>query len=612
MIDISVVKFNEEEKREYEKLVLEKLRKGLSTNEISGQLNISCRSILRIVNRLKENGKITAEEINNLRNARKQREEDAINAIIIKGLREGKKYREIGAEVNIGEDGVSKIVKKLIAKSFITKEEIEDAKSKRKAREEAKLEETVYEYLKKGLNGKEIANELNIALETVYARISKLISDGKITREEIKKREKTRQKEKTEQGVKAEDKYKKTQMLYLLRKGETSRNIRKKLNIDAETFKRFKQELIKDGKINEYEIKEFLAKRKAKDDEMIVNLFLQGMSQNQIAKQLGQTQANIYLRLKRLEDEKKLSKAEIEEDLEEKKQNYANESVLTGLKQGKTIEKISMDSGISIWAVRKIKDNLLQDSIITQKEIDEARSQREPIKQKRRTIKNEKHDDNILQLLKMGFEQEQIAKILQIDVSYVRVRERSLIARKLLTRESIADSIEGREEKINKLKDQILDRIRNDKSQNDLTEFIGYYKAKLKLEDIKLDDVDILDKALTFDAKCLNLENINLVLRGYIKLDKIFLARQFIEMCLQIFKDDDEKRNTIIEAREKLDYYLKKQKVIKLISLGKYTEEDIAREVGLMTIDVIEIKREYNIAKQKDISEDERQNEEDR
>ena len=302
------IKFTEEEKSEYLKMILQALYEGKSYTEIAEHIGISATTVQRFKDKLIQNGEITQEQIKEARQMRKQdqKENNQDRQKILEGLREGKNIRQIANGVSVKECRVSQIIRELIKEGKITQEEIDETRKRLDTSEEEK--EIVYEFLMKKISMKEISRITGYNYEKVreikrtLAREGK-IDSGKYIPEIIPK----------DSGDDIDEDLKQS-IIELYLQGYTSLIICKKLNISSLVeFNRIREVLLKEGKITKEQIATARKEKAKQDEETVYRLLLKGYTQGDITREVEDMSIDKINRIRvKLEAEGRITKEDIE------------------------------------------------------------------------------------------------------------------------------------------------------------------------------------------------------------------------------------------------------------------------------------------------------------
>lgn len=178
--------------------VLRLLKKGLSSKLIIKELNITSQILRKVKKQLIKDNQITPKEIKKAQENKVKRDKRKILKLLLKGL----SIPEIVEQIEYAYyDYVQDLIKELKDEGKITDEEIKKARFERNQRE---IMEFVIEGFTKGLNQQEIADgyqekyEKTISRQSIGIYKKRIIDEGIKTEEEIEEAQKKRQIEKNE------------------------------------------------------------------------------------------------------------------------------------------------------------------------------------------------------------------------------------------------------------------------------------------------------------------------------------------------------------------------------------------------------------------------------
>ena len=235
---VSMNKKSKAKLRQIEEKILIYVREGYSQKEIGEKLGISQPTVSLKIKRLKEEGKITAEEIKDARSKKKNEEmeeskgnigvkvEDEKNEEILRLLREGYLQKEIGEKIGIHQSTVSLKIKRLKEEGRITKKEIEEANKNKAIKGKDKK---ILKMLREGYSINKIEKELGLYPITILSIIRELVKRGEITADEMIKIKSKKNRRNKNRDNKQEEKWKK----YL-------RNAKKIINLQSKWSNFFK------------------------------------------------------------------------------------------------------------------------------------------------------------------------------------------------------------------------------------------------------------------------------------------------------------------------------------------------------------------------------------
>ena len=199
---------------ELERKVLIGLKKGESQREIVdsfGEGEVSLQAVQTVIERLKEKGKITDEQIAIYKFEAEQGEKE-LQAFVLRGIKQGLSRVNMAKQDETGyftEARIKHAIRRMKAQGIITDKDLKQGKKarkkdiKNKAKEKRKtISKTVLTMLLDGASTEEIASALGYKEETARLKISELKKQGKITDEQIKSaRQKREESEKREKDV---------------------------------------------------------------------------------------------------------------------------------------------------------------------------------------------------------------------------------------------------------------------------------------------------------------------------------------------------------------------------------------------------------------------------
>lgn len=592
------IKFTEEEKSEYLKMILQALYEGKSYTEIAEHIGISATTVQRFKDKLIQNGEITQEQIKEARQMRKQdqKENNQDRQKILEGLREGKNIRQIANGVSVKECRVSQIIRELIKEGKITQEEIDETRKRLDTSEEEK--EIVYEFLMKKISMKEISRITGYNYEKVreikrtLAREGK-IDSGKYIPEIIPK----------DSGDDIDEDLKQS-IIELYLQGYTSLIICKKLNISSLVeFNRIREVLLKEGKITKEQIATARKEKAKQDEETVYRLLLKGYTQGDITREVEDMSIDKINRIRvKLEAEGRITKEDIERYKFENNEKKILEYVLRMLKQGYSHSEIAENdpngylTHSNIWRYKK---KLVEEGLITDEEIEKAKEKVKRMKAKKRKMESkEPFDERMVKLFKFGFTQEQIARILELNVGYVYKRREILILQKKLTKAEIKTARKFREDEADERRKRIQGPGEEKSKIKDVNTHIEYCKAQLKLGELYPKDIVLIIQAVQYTPELMTNSNINFVITAFTRNQEPIRAIKFLNICLNILdKDDTERRERLLRAKQEVELYMKRLEAQKLLNLKYYSIEDIAKTTGLRVGEVLKLQKSNNSSK---------------
>lgn len=596
------IKFTEEEKNEFFKIILQELYEGKSYVEIAEHIGIGSTTVQRFKDILIQNGEITQEQIKEARQRKRQeqKENSEDRQKILEGLRAGKNFREIAKGVSVKESRVGQIAKELVKEGKITQAQIDEARKRVDTSKQEKEEEKeiVYELLMKKISMKEIARitgysyEKILAIKKILAREGK-IDSGKYKPEIIPK----------DSGDDIDEELKQ-RIIELYLQGFTSMIICKKLNISSLVeFNRIKDALIREGRITKEQIATARREKAKQDEETVYRLLLKGYTQGDITREVEDMSIDKINRIRRkLAAEGRITKEEVERYKFENNEKENMQYVLRMLKQGysqREIAKSDPNGYLSNADVWRYKKKLVEEGLITDEEIEKAKQKVKPMKAKKRKMESkEPFDERIIKLFKFGFTQEQIAEILELNVGYVYSRRDILILQKRLTKDEIKTARKFREDEANERRKRIQWSEGEKSKIKETNKHIEYCKAELKLGELSKKDIVLIAQAVQYTPELMTNSNINFVVTAFIRNQEPVQALKFLNICLNILDEDDtERRERLLRAKQEVELYMKRLEAQKLLRLKYRSVEEIASITGLRVGEVLKLQKNNNSPK---------------
>ncbi len=485
---VYTINFSQEEKAEYLRAILELLNKGMYDTEVAERVGISVTSIKKFTQILIGEGKASKEQIEKKREERKSARKERELSELLESLEQGEGSKEIAEKLGWGESKVAKLKTELIKRGKITKEKIEEYKIQRQEREGTldaldSKKKKVLEGVSNGETYKEISDYSGVGEARIKAIVKELKDRGFITSEQIEEARRNRRsqnqsdnvQDEKRQGEKSEEKGKqakestrsdmvKLDILSLLQLGVPSRKICEILDISHKLFSDEKEALIKMGKISEEKVKQAQKDKQQKDKEAVYQGLRDGLTAQEILDGIRyQTTNYVHRTQEKLISEKRITKKEIDEAKLNRREKRKMQLVHQGLLQGLTRQEIvdSDEQGeLSLQMVATCQNKLIERGQITKDEIEKARDAREKIRQEATRNKYVgPHDDRIVQLFKLGFNGEQIAKAVGVGMSYISTRKKNLISKGKISADEIKLAIKSKQEKAEDRRKKIAEII---------------------------------------------------------------------------------------------------------------------------------------------------------
>ena len=268
-------------------------------------------------------------------------------------------------------------------------------------------------------------------------------------------------------------------------------------------------------------------------EEKILIYLREGYSQKEIGEKLGISQPTVSLKIKRLKEEGRITKKEIEEANKNKAIKGKDKKILKMLREGYSINKIEKELGLYPITILSIIRELVKRGEITADEM---------IKIKSKKNRRNKNRDN---------KQEEKWK------KYLRN------AKKIIN-------------------------LQSKWSNEFFQEFIKLARERQNNGKLKPEELDILGKALLIETQ--NMESIINVARLYLSLKKYRECYVFLNRSKDSVSSEDSEE--VIRVIDALKQGIKEHKAVSMLIKG-CNIEDIRKETGLRTIDILDLRNKY-------------------
>ena len=513
--------------------IFEYKRQGLSSIEIESkpEINVSKSTINNYVNEGIKYNLITQEEIDKVRHERerKTRIEDPVTVEILKGLKNGETYKSISRRVPMTDCQIKNVTVWLIEEKVITQEEIDSAKinpeKKPKTKEnntEVLEEQQIIDYLTLGYDNYDIRyRHPKLNNEVFLNMLDKILEEKKITKEEIKQyRQEKREKDKIE-------------ILKMLKKGITKKDIAKKLSITETKMVPYIREIKEEQNINDDDIQKWKDKletstknkRKAVFEALKLGLSVQETI-DRYPEQHFEKYSVTEIR-KNFINEGKISKEKIKEykKIKEKNENLYNnlteleKEVFKYLKQGFNINEIVEKTGKSKSYMFEIIDKIRKKGKKTNQQIKQYRAIRKKLQNSKKELETlEKKMKNaeisykdIVNYSKLCIMSGQNEKALSMIRNIENYKIKSLSEEKLENLSKIKKYLEY-VEKVNKSVQIIKKGNNNAEVINEVTglpeEYINILKIRLTKRNAHLLNINNREKIISLLLQFKNLKEL--------------------------------------------------------------------------------------------------------
>lgn len=598
--------------------VLQRLKEGKNMQEIGVELATSASTISRVRQQLIEDGLITLDEINKANKKISDRKD--LKANVLQGLKAGKLSSEISSELKIPPTTISRIKRELISEGLISEQEISYLQSKSlnerntstpspknaspKNTDSSGLsdeEKQVIALLLQGYSLFHISNTLNIDSFDLANIVNTLKKNRHITSAQINK---------ARSDFKQEEE---KQILTYLRRGYSQSEILGELSyLTSATLSRRVGALIASGQITKEQIEQYQYEASQGEKE-IMEFVLSKLRLGFTVKEIIEADENGFLTERRVRNttqklisqgfisSREIEKAKAKRTNSKRKQDYAtcDMQILDMLKQGKSPQEIAgsiaMGRDFVYSRIRVLKQSGKLSAF-----------RKEKIKKKRDSEKksvNYSEDYKIiLAMLKAGHSQKEIAVELGRSSHFVSDRVKELKESKIITSVQIREAAKCVKKSPEKRMDWHL-YLDNESLQREITHqniksliqeeglttftsisFIESCKKLFKTNTLSFEDITLLRNAVEYNLPSAN--NIGLMVRVYISFQQYTEAVKFLNGFIGDLEEDDPLIGMCRKARLSIIHLQKQQQAINLLKSGMPIQQ-VFPKVGLSESEVI-------------------------
>ena len=173
-----------------------------------------------------------------------------------------------------------------------------------------------------------------------------------------------------------------------------------------------------------------------------------------------------------------------------------------------------------------------------------------------------------------------------------------MILQKKLTKAEIKTARKFREDEADERRKRIQGPGEEKSKIKDVNTHIEYCKAQLKLGELYPKDIVLIIQAVQYTPELMTNSNINFVITAFNRNQEPIRAIKFLNICLNILdKDDTERRERLLRAKQEVELYMKRLEAQKLLNLKYYSIEDIAKTTGLRVGEVLKLQKSNNSSK---------------
>ena len=343
--------------------IIELFKHGKTHKEISEALDCTLSVVSQSIQKLKDNGFITDDIINE-----RKSNLATIYSELIDLFKQGKTYKQIGDELGLDKTTISQNIQELKIYGVINNDIINKRNFNITYLKEEKLlniDNQIIKLLKQGKTKIEIAETLGFTTIYISQKIKVLQETGKLS-EDIIKQNPTLAYLNNKKVIINDN-----EIIELFKQGKTQNEISNYFGCNSSTISLHIQKLKKAGMINDDIISERISNI-ASANRKLIELFEQGKTNNEISEALGYSPTIISQKIKNLKKAKAINNDTISKRkfnmtyLRKEKIPKIDNQIIKLLKQGKTITEIAKTLGLTIALIFKRIRILQKIGILTQ------------------------------------------------------------------------------------------------------------------------------------------------------------------------------------------------------------------------------------------------------
>ena len=552
--------------------IIELFKHGKTHKEISEALDCTLSVVSQSIQKLKDNGFITDDIINE-----RKSNLATIYSELIDLFKQGKTYKQIGDELGLDKTTISQNIQELKIYGVINNDIINKRNFNITYLKEEKLlniDNQIIKLLKQGKTKIEIAETLGFTTIYISQKIKVLQETGKLS-EDIIKQNPTLAYLNNKKVIINDN-----EIIELFKQGKTQNEISNCLGCNSSTISLHIQKLKKAGIINNDIISERISNI-ASANRQLIELFEQGKTYNEISEALGYPPTIISQKIKNLKKVKVINNDTISKRkfnmayLKKEKIPKIDNQIIKLLKQGKTITEISKTLGLTIALIFKRIRILQKIGILTQ-DIIEQNPDLAYLKKNKVTINDDsiseqknktylrkktlsKIDNQIIELLKQGKTIAEIADELFYSKSTISKKIKHLKASGILDSKEGNSNNQTDKTSLSKYikKANLISSLNSNYEHSFFSEAFKQAKSINDLGKLTLEDVDILAKALLIEPP--TLENVINISRLYINVKQYQKCIMFLKQSREFFNEEQKSKinellseiKTIIKSNQK-------------------------------------------------------------
>ncbi len=549
--------------------IIELFKQGKTHKEISKALACTLSVVSQSIQKLKDNGFITDDIINE-----RKSNLATIYSELIELFKQGKTYKQIGDELGLDKTTISQNIQELKIYGVINNDIINKRNfniTYLKEEKSLNINNQIIKLLKQGKTIREISEALNFTVAYMHYKINILQETGKLSEDIIEQNTTLAYPNRKKVTINDDE------IIELFKQGKTQNEISNCLGCNSSTISLHIQKLKKAGIINNDIISERISNI-ASANRQLIELFEQGKTYNEISEALGYPPTIISQKIKNLKKVKVINNDTISKRkfnmayLRKEKIPKIDNQIIKLLKQGKTITEISKTLGLTIALIFKRIKILQKIGILTQ-DIIEQNPDLAYLKKNKVTINDDsiseqknktylrkktlsKIDNQIIELLKQGKTIAEIADELFYSKSTISKKIKHLKASGILDSKEGNSNNQTDKTSLSKYikKANLISSLNSNYEHSFFSEAFKQAKSINDLGKLTQEDVDILAKALLIEPP--TLENVINISRLYIEIKQYQKCIMFLEQSREFF--NEEQKSKINEILSQIKTIIKK------------------------------------------------------
>lgn len=172
------------------------------------------------------------------------------------------------------------------------------------------------------------------------------------------------------------------------------------------------------------------------------------------------------------------------------------------------------------------------------------------------------HDERIFNLLSLGFSVGEIATVIDESETFVKHRKIVVMLQRGLILKDINEAQQNKLKTAGLRRDEIdrMASFNRDVDVKTIENHMEYTRAQLHLGKLEYTDAKTLGKAMLLDVDFITWSNVQIVLTGYTRNNKLEQATNFLGNCIDVLDYNDNRRIMLDRARGVIDNNIRRRK----------------------------------------------------